>query len=454
MNDTQLIVDDNERVFKSLAINFRHNGFACLWAPDGATALASAAENDLAAAIFDLSLGSENGLDLMARLVELLPGLPVVFIAGYGTLEAAVAAVKMGAYDFLPKPLDFKRLLDVVRKAIDAGRSAAGNDPGGAAGRHNKTERLSVPGPPAPPGASGMVADSPAMRDLLARAARAADSDISVLVTGESGTGKELLAEFIHANSPRRGKPLVRVNCSAITDSLAESELFGHLKGAFTGADSDHPGYFEQAGGGTLHLDEIGDMPPAIQAKMLRVMENARVRPLGGTREIPVNARIVASTNRRLDEMVGAGGFRSDLYYRVNALELRLPPLRERLEDIAPLLRRFLSAQPGGGGKRFSLEAEKLLHAYAWPGNIRELRNIVKVCALLSPGSVIEAADLPYAVREGRAARASPARLDETERNAIRAVLDEVGGNRRQAARRLGISLRSLYYKLERHGLS
>ncbi|MDR1519203.1 MAG: sigma 54-interacting transcriptional regulator, partial [Planctomycetota bacterium] len=236
MGNALLIVDDNERVFKSLAINFRRNGFTCLWAPDMAEAIACAESKAFSAAILDLSLGSESGLDLMARLLAVRPELPVVFISGYGTLESAVAAMKMGAYDFLPKPLDFKRLLEVVKNAIAAAGSlspdgnAGASIPRTAAGKTVPEYGAVVSEPP------GMISASPAMRDLLARAALAADSDLAVLVTGESGTGKELLAEFIHARSSRRDKPLVRVNCSAIADSLAESELFGHVKGAFTGA--------------------------------------------------------------------------------------------------------------------------------------------------------------------------------------------------------------------------
>lgn len=435
-----LIVDDNERVFKSLAINFRRNGFSCLWAADSRSALRLAGTHSLAAAVLDLSLGSESGLDLMRDLARVRPRLPVVFISGFGTLEAAVLAMKMGAFDFLPKPLDFKRLLDVVNNAI------AGSPPEEEAGAEPV----------------GMVAASPEMRELLERAARAADSDIPVLITGESGTGKELLAEYIHAQSSRRARPLVRVNCSAITDSLAESELFGHVKGAFTGADADHPGFFEQADRGTLHLDEIGDMPLPIQAKMLRVLESSRVRVLGGTREIPVDVRIIASTNHDLAALTDQGLFRTDLYYRINPLQLHLPPLRERRADIPALLRRFLATQPGGEGKRFSVEAEKLLHAHDWPGNIREMKNVVKVSSLLTPGSVIEADDLPRAFRDrekrdcrpGGSSTCVTRRLDETERNAIQSVLDDVGGNRRLASERLGISVRSLYYKLERYGLS
>lgn len=450
MSGTLLIVDDNERVFKSLAINFRRNGFACLWAPDSATTLECAKRNALSAAILDLSLGSESGLDVMAELVTVQPELPIIFISGFGTLEAAVAAMKMGAYDFLPKPLDFKRLLQVVRNAIAAAGSESADIP--------------APTPETAPReqSSDMIASSPAMRDLLDRAARAADSNIAILVTGESGTGKELFAEFIHAHSRRHDRPLVRVNCSAIADSLAESELFGHAKGAFTGAADRHPGYFEQADGGTLHLDEIGDMPLPIQAKILRTLENSMIRPVGGTAETRVDIRLVASTNKNLAEMAEQGLFRTDLFYRINALQFRIPPLRERPDDIKPLLTHFLADVSGSEGeKRFSVEAEKRLLDHSWPGNVRELKNLVKVAALLAPGGIIEVDDLPQAVREPGSAktsasqtRAMSGRLEDAEKNAIRAVLDEVGGNRRMAAERLGISIRSLYYKLERYDLS
>ncbi|MCD8141574.1 MAG: sigma-54 dependent transcriptional regulator [Planctomycetaceae bacterium] len=450
MKNALLIVDDNERVYQSLAINFQRNGFVCHWAADNRTALDLAERHEPAAAVIDPSLGSESGLDVMGNLVSRIPSLPVVFISGFGTLEAAVAAMKMGAFDFLPKPLDFKRLLEVVRSAIAAGR--------GASPALTHPPRADAGSPVMPT----IVSVSPSMEKLIAQAGRAADSDITVLITGESGTGKELLAEYIHAASRRAGQPLVRVNCSAIADSLAESELFGHVKGSFTGAVEDHAGYFAQADGGTLHLDEIGDMPFPIQAKILRTLENSLIRPVGGKQEIPVDVRFVASTNKNLGELVERGAFRNDLYFRINPLQLHIPPLRERREDIAPLLRHFLSRQPGReAGKRFSVEAEKALLAYDWPGNVRELQNLVKVCALLSPGAIIEADDLPQAVRSPSSSGAHPpastsqsGRLEDAERHAIRTVLDEVGGNRRMAAERLGISVRTLYYKLDRYGLS
>jgi len=503
MTDEILIVDDNERVFQSLAINFQKNGLACHWAPDKDAALNAAAANTLSAAIIDLSLGSESGLDVMRELMRLRPALPVVFISGFGTLEAAVAAMKLGAYDFLAKPLDFKQLDQVVRKAIassradpgvngtlgmahaDGGPSATASSASSASGSAASTASSAsaasaAPGEPVASGLSGLDAGafasggtglvhaSPAMENLLRQAANAAATDIPVLITGESGTGKELIVDYIHAQSRRAGKPLVRVNCSAIVDSLAESELFGHTKGSFTGADDDHAGYFEQADGGTLHLDEIGDMSMAIQAKLLRTLESSFIRLVGGRRERRVDVRVLASTNRNPAALVDQGLFRNDLLYRINALHLDIPPLRDRPEDIPVLIRHFLAAMPEREGKkRFSVEAEKRLLAYAWPGNVRELKNMVKVCALLTPGMIIDVADLPNSVtagppavaasesESGRVAAASRSgRLEDVEKTALKNVLAEGGGNRRKAAERLGISVRSLYYKLERYGIS
>ncbi len=499
MTDEILIVDDNERVFQSLAINFQKNGLACHWAPDKDAALNAAAANTLSAAIIDLSLGSESGLDVMRELMRLRPALPVVFISGFGTLEAAVAAMKLGAYDFLAKPLDFKQLDQVVRKAIassrvdlgvngtpgathaDSGPSTTASSASSASNSaaSSASSVSAAPGEPVAPGLSssdagafasggvGLVHASPAMENLLRQAANAAATDIPVLITGESGTGKELIVDYIHARSRRAAKPLVRVNCSAIVDSLAESELFGHTKGSFTGADDDHAGYFEQADGGTLHLDEIGDMSMAIQAKLLRTLESSFIRLVGGRRERRVDVRVLASTNRSPAALVDQGLFRNDLLYRINALHLDIPPLRDRPEDIPVLIRHFLAAMPEREGKkRFSVEAEKRLLAYAWPGNVRELKNMVKVCALLTPGMIIDVADLPNSVtaapapppvapESGRVAAASRSgRLEDVEKVALQNVLAEVGGNRRKAAERLGISVRSLYYKLERYDIS
>lgn len=437
MNKPLLIVDDNEGVFESLEMNFQREGRPCLWAANGSQAVGLAAENDLYAALIDFSLGSESGLEAMRRILEVKPGLPIVFISGYGTLEAAVQAVKTGAYDFLPKPLNFRKLLTVLTEA--AGPAGSGT---------RKPDSAS------PPPSRIVAAPAGRITELLRQADRVAGSGMPVLIAGESGSGKELLAEYLHARSERRRRPLVRINCSAISDTLAESELFGHVKGAFTGAVTDHKGYFEQAAGGTVHLDEIGDMTAATQARVLRVIEDRRIRRVGGTGEIGVSVRIVASTNKDLAAMSAAGAFRLDLYYRLNAVELRVPPLRERPEDILPLLEHFAAEAAADGsrpGKRFSPKAVEAMRTYSWPGNVREFRNVVKACLLLNPGDVVDYEHLPRSIRVN--AGAATGRLEDAEREAIMKALDDAEGDKKTAARRLGISLRTLYNKLERYGM-
>ncbi len=428
-----LIIDDNEDVFESLEMNFSRDGQPCLWAANKDDALRLAEENDFSAAIIDLSLGSESGLDAMRDLLAVKPGLPVIFISGYGTLEAAVSAVKMGAYDFLPKPVNFKKLRNVVAEAF-CNSAKDGTARNGPVGMRKMT---------ASP--EGIISR------LLDKTARVADSDLPLLITGESGCGKELLAEHVHQNSQRAKNPFIRINCSAINDALAESELFGHVQGAFTGAIGERKGYFEQADGGSIHLDEIGDMSIANQARLLRVIEESTIRPVGGAKEIRVDVRVIASTNKDLAQMSADGTFRLDLYYRLKGVELFIPPLRERQEDIPYLVEHFLGEAAGMVKKRFSSSAMAALTAYQWPGNVRELRNMVKAALLLNPETVIEAEHLPQVLR------AAPARisgrLERNERETIAAVLEQVSGNRKAAAKQLGISLRTLYYKLERYGL-
>ncbi len=437
-----LILDDNEDVFESLEMNFNRDGQTCLWAANREDALRLAGVNEISAAIIDLSLGNESGLDAMRDLLRVRPGLPVVFISGYGTLEAAVSAVKMGAYDFLPKPINFRKLRNVLNEAVRAAATAS-EAAGGTVGANG----VEV-------GAGGMVvAPGGAIVRLLEKADRIADSDMPLLITGESGSGKELLAEYIHRRSLRRDRRFVRINCSAITDSLAESELFGHARGAFTGAAGGHKGYFEQADGGTIHLDEIGDMSLLNQARILRVLEERSVRPVGAMGETRIDIRVIASTNKDLGRMAAAGTFRFDLYYRLNGVELSVPPLRERPEDIRLLVDHFLRDAGGTPGKRFSENAMEALLAYPWPGNVRELRNAVKASALLNPETVIDFDQLPHIIRSASSAVAVQCgRLEQSERETIVSVLEQVDGNRKAAAKRLGISLRTLYYKLDRYG--
>lgn len=430
MSKPLLIVDDNQGIFESLEINFQREGRSCLWAANREQAVRIAGETDIYAAVVDLSLGPENGLDAMTDILRVRPGLPVVFISGFGTLEAAVRAVKLGAYDFLPKPLNFRKLRQVIEEAV------AAKNPGRPVAAEART--------------SGIVAvDDGCIARVMDQAARISGSDVPVLVTGESGVGKELFAEFLHKNSPRRDGPFVRINCSAITDGLAESELFGHVKGAFTGAVSDHRGFFEQADGGTVHLDEIGDMSPATQARVLRVLEDSKIRRVGGSNELPVSVRIVASTNKDLADMSRTNRFRLDLYYRLNTIELTIPPLREHLEDLPLLLEHFLGESGDGTKKRFSPEAIEIMRAYPWPGNIREFRNVVRACVLLNPGDVIDCEQLPQNLRKKTVQTSG--QLRDMEREAIFKELTAAAGDKKLAAKRLGISLRTLYNKLDRY---
>ncbi|MCC8180739.1 MAG: sigma-54 dependent transcriptional regulator [Planctomycetes bacterium] len=430
------IADDNERVFESLEINFQQLGYTCLWAPDRKTALRLGRENKLVAAIVDLSLGEEDGIEVMRELFELQADLPAIVITGFGTFPAAVRAIKLGAYDFLAKPLNFELLNDVLQEAL-----RMGSKPDGGVGRIRA-------------GAANLVTASAEMLALWEKAAQLANTDIPVLITGESGTGKELVAQRIHERSARSGGPFVRVNCSAVADTLADSEFFGHGKGAFTGASDDRPGLFRQADGGTLHLDEIGDMSAAIQAKLLRVLEDSRIRPVGWEKDVVVDVRVVASTNKNLALMVDEGMFREDLFYRLNAVQLHIPPLRERVDDIEPLLEHFLR-QFGDGRmeKRFSDKALRRLRDYYWPGNVRELRNTVKVCAAITPGNIIEVEDLPASIRAAKPATSISGRIIDAEKDLIIQALEENNGNRQITSQRLGISRRTLYNKMKRYGL-
>ncbi len=432
MPNTILIVDDNENIFKSLSLNFRQRQYECIWARNRLEATAAVNAGPIDAVLLDLSLGNENGIDVLPELLALRPGLPVIIITGFGTFEAAVKAIKLGARDFLPKPLEFTKLYDAVREAMR-----------GSAPDPDAANEDGVP----------IVTRNREIQALHKRARQFAKADIPVLVTGESGTGKELLATLVHYASPRADKPFLRINCSAFADTLVDNELFGHEKGAYTGALQPHPGLFEQADTGTLHLDEIGDMSLATQAKILRVLEEGVVRRLGGLIDRRVDVRIIASTNKDLEQCIEDGTFRQDLFYRLNAVTLHMPPLRERPDDVPLLLEHFLREFASEGQPRsFSDEAVKTLAAYAWPGNVRELRNLVKVCSLINESDVIEAEDLPEYILHPGASRSS--RLNIAERDVIKRTLVTSQGNKSLAAERLGISRRTLYNKMERYGIS
>ena len=461
---TVLVADDDEDqrvLIEQLLRGARSTRHVVTTAEDGRSALAALREQVFDVALLDLSMPGLDGLEVLEAIAGDPARPTVVFVSGSGTVSTATRAMKMGAFDFLEKPVDRERLLTVVWKAAQARRVQA------------KTERLeAVVSRDA--GGVQIVTQDPRVREALALLARVAPSDVSVLVTGESGTGKELVARELHRLSGRHQEALVALNCAAVSEALAESELFGHEKGSFTGAAQRKIGLIELSDGGTLFLDEIGDLAQPLQAKLLRALEARIFRRVGGVREIPTNFRLVSATNQPLTELVEQGTFRGDLFYRINAVVLDLPPLRERRGDIPLLARHFLDAvHPGRAGTRtLSAEATGVLERYPWPGNVRELRNVMERAALLAPGDVIRAEDLGMSLQgdfsapgagtgggSGSSGAAAPAgglpalNLEELERRAIEEALARTGWHQGQAAEALGISDRTLHRKIRALGL-
>ncbi|HTR49939.1 MAG TPA: sigma-54 dependent transcriptional regulator [Kofleriaceae bacterium] len=398
--------------------------------------------------ITDLRMPEMDGFDLI-RGVMAMPEPPhVIMITAFGSIETAIRAVKLGAYDYITKPFEIEELQLVVDRALTD------------RARVRKVERLQREVEDRF-GLGTIIAKSAAMRDVVSLVQRIAGSTASILITGESGTGKELIARAIHYNSTRKAGPFVGVNLAAVPEGLIESELFGHKKGAFTDARADKPGLFVEADGGTIFLDEIGELALPLQAKLLRVLQEYEVRPLGATKNQRVDVRVIAATNKNLEEMLGDGSFREDLYYRLNVIHLDLPPLRSRPEDIVPLADRFLEqlAAKQAPPRRFRLspEAQHLLLAYHWPGNVRELMNVLERGVALCQGELIADDDLPPHVRERRpvdflgAAVARRMSLAELEREFIERVLEDEAGNKTRAAQRLGLDRKTLYRKLDEY---
>ena len=421
--------------------------------PDGRSALTALREQVFDVALLDLSMPGLDGLEVL----EAIAGDPirptVIFVSGYGTVAVATKAMKLGAYDFVEKPVDRERLLTLVWKAAQARRLQA------------RSERLVAVVSRDSVGVEIVTGDE-RMKSALELVERVAPSDVSVLVTGESGTGKELVARELHRLSGRHEEPLVALNCAAVSESLAESELFGHEKGAFTGAASTKIGLIELADGGTLFLDEIGDLDLGLQAKLLRAIETRSFRRVGGVKEIPASFRLVSATHQPLQDLVDQGWFRGDLFYRINAIVLELPPLRERPGDIMLLTRHFLQEFRPGEAGRWSLapDAIETLQAYSWPGNVRELRNVIERAALLCQGRTIRAVDLGSSLsgpspRHGEpGTRDGPGplptlRLEELEKLAVEAALDATGWHQGRAAEVLGVSDRTLHRKIRAFGL-
>jgi two-component system response regulator HydG len=447
-----LIADDEAPNLESLSRIFAKEGWKVATAPSGAEALDLLRRERVAVLVTDLMMPGMSGEALLRAARTVSPDTEVVLVTAYGTVEAAVSAMKQGAYDFITKPVKRHAIVKSVRQALEKASLVAEN-------RALKAQLAGL-------GASGsaLIGVAPAFRAALDAVRQAAPTSATVLLAGESGTGKELAARMVHDLSPRAAGPFVPINCAAIPDTILESELFGYERGAFTGAAARKEGRFERAHGGTLFLDEVGEMTPAVQVKLLRVLQDGVVERLGGTQPVQVDVRIVAATNKDLSAEVRAGRFREDLFYRLNVVAIRLPPLRERREDVPLLASAFLrrlaekNARPVTG---FTPAALAALERHDWPGNVRELENTVERAVVLSRGGLVDVGELPEAVRQRQAEPAGAGSaisipvgtpMEDVERLVIRETLRHTRGDKTLAAQILGIAARTIYRKLDRDG--
>jgi two-component system response regulator PilR (NtrC family) len=448
-----LVVDDEQSMREFLEIFFRREGFDVVTTGDVDSALLAIESDDFDVVISDVKMPGRTGLDLLQAVNETSPETIVIMITAFASTETAIAAMKQGAYDYVTKPFKVDELRLVVEKALEKKLLTLEN-------RRLRSElRTQLKN-------RSLVGTSSAMQKVYELIGLVAGTKTNVLISGDSGTGKELVARAIHDQSERRDRPFVAVNCGAIPENLLESELFGHVKGAFTGAVQNKPGLFEMADEGTLFLDEVGELPPSLQVKLLRVIQDKRVRRVGGTSDHRVDVRIVAATNRKLEEEISSGRFRDDLYYRLNVIQIALPPLRERMEDIPLLMRHFIEKYAAEAGKkvqRIDDAATERILAYDFPGNVRELENMVERAVALCRDGVIGLETLPPTIldpKKGEDKSRLPlngANLDEMmnefERSLLGEAMERCGGVKKKAAALLGISFRSFRYRFEKLGL-
>ncbi|HUL59215.1 MAG TPA: sigma-54 dependent transcriptional regulator [Anaeromyxobacteraceae bacterium] len=450
-----LIVDDEHSMRELLEILLAKEGHEVTSAADVPGAFQRVDRGELDLVLTDLRLGAASGIDVLRRVKERSPSTEVVMITAFATTENAVQAMKLGAYDYVLKPFKVDELKLVVAKALEHRKLL----------QENRVLRHRVG--PHHREASTILGSSPAIEEVRSLVEKVAGARTTVLVTGESGTGKEVVARAIHERGGWSDQPFVAVNCGAIPEGLIESELFGHEKGSFTGATDTRAGLFEVAGSGTLFLDEVAELPPPSQVRLLRALQERRIRRVGGNVDLPVAARIIAAANRDLSREIAEGRFREDLFYRLNVIQIRVPPLRERRDDVPAFLEHFLSrfvAEQGRGPMRLAPDAERLLLAYRWPGNVRELANVMERAVTLAEGDVVGAAVLPPALRDPAVpdaiAPALPeggmdlqAHLDAIERRVLEQALERAGGVKSEAARLLSLTFRSLRYRLAKFGI-
>lgn len=443
-----LVVEDQELERKSIMQLLKKEGFQVFGAESADKAIGYIDEN-IDVVLSDLHMGDVSGLDLLTLWKQKKPDTHFIVVTGHSSIDSAVEAIKKGAYDYITKPVNPDELILLIKRAIETKQKDQEIE--------NLRRRLDDKF-----GLDQIVGQSKQMKDVFAKVQRAAPVDSTVLILGESGTGKELIAQALHHNSPRKKGPFVAVNCAAVPASLVESELFGHVRGAFTGATDRRMGRFEQADGGTLFIDEIGDFELGLQAKLLRVLETFTVTPVGGHEDRKVSVRVLAATSRDVTKMVQQGTFREDLYYRLNVVSITLPPLRDRPDDVALLVEHFLkeiAEKKHTPPKRISPEVMRRFQTYRWPGNVRDLRNALESMMVLAEGELLTERDLPERIAASGNGPGNPKEIptgltmDELEKLAIMKALDECAGNRTHAAGRLKISVRTLQRKLQHYQL-
>lgn len=445
MKGKVLVVDDEQSI-RNLLGEVLEQDYQVTEAENGAALQKAFSQEQPDVVLLDVRLGDDDGLNLLPQVKKHWPETEVIILTAHGTITMAVEAGKRGAYNFLSKPFENEKLVADVKCAIERKQQ---NEENGALRRALETMS----------GAASPVFRSNALQEVVRTVERIAPNDVTVLITGESGTGKEVIADLIHALSQRSKGRIIKINCAALPRELIESELFGSVKGAFTGAHTDREGLFRQAEGGTLFLDEISEMPVDTQSKLLRVLQDQEVRPVGGKTSYKTNCRLVAATNRKPEEAIKDGKLREDLYYRISAISVHLPPLRERRDDIMPLANAFLkrfSAQANRTIRGFTEEAVNRLTAFDWPGNVRQLQNEIQRTVLLAEADMVDASDLSITrsrPETGEVQDTNFTLLEGVERNAIIQMLKETGGNKLEAAKRLGIGRQTLYNKIKAYGI-
>ncbi|HDJ22293.1 MAG TPA: sigma-54-dependent Fis family transcriptional regulator, partial [Candidatus Aminicenantes bacterium] len=450
--DKILVLDDERSLCELLKVVFQKEGYEVLTTPSAKKAIEIAQGDDIDVVVSDIKLPEMNGLEVLKRLRKIKPELPVLMITAYGTIKEAVEALKMGAYDYIIKPFDVEELKVIVAKALETKRLQDEN----VRLRKELKDKYSL---------ESMIGKSKKMQEIYSLIEKIAPTETTVLIQGESGTGKEMAARAIHYLSLRREKPFVTINCGALPESLLESELFGHVKGAFTDAVTDKKGMFEVADKGTLFLDEVGEMSPITQVKLLRTLQERKIRRVGGTEEIPIDVRIISATNQDLKKKIKEGFFREDLYYRLNVLSLEMPPLRERKEDIPLLVNHFLQKycqKLGRGMKRVAPEVYNIFESYPWPGNIRELENVIERVVAIEERETITTSCLPKELlqpekREIDLEIKPGFRLNETieaiTRDYVQKALEMSRGKLKEAAELLGVNYRSIRYLVDKFDL-